>query len=73
MTVSLFLFVFLPFFFHICFFEYDSLHRRTGDERSTLLPTIFVVVVYLVFFSFPYWMMFFKYTHTDPHTHTYKH
>lgn len=72
---------FFPHFFHfsfppcvsVVFFffsKYDSLHRTTGDERSPLLPTIFVVVVELVLFSFPHWMMVVKYTHTEP-PHTY--
>lgn len=39
-----------PSFF--CFCKYDRLHRTTGDERSPLLPTIFVVCTFDFFFSF---------------------
>lgn len=54
-----------------CFSKYDSLHRTTGDERSPLLPTVFVVFeLVCLFFSFPHWMMVIKYTHTElPHTY----
>lgn len=58
----------------LCLFEYDSLHRRTGDERPPLLPNIFLLWLNLCWSCFLFlfhtgWWPLNTLTQTPPHTH----